>query len=151
MNTGSMKMRSIAGTLACLLLVVTYALAQEPSADDLKGEVTSLKQTVLKHEQRIAALEKAIARLLAPGNSPLSKKTGKPKSITPGGWQVPSNWKLIKNGMSERQVISILGQPTSAENSPGGVHRTLFYRGFVSGNVKLTDDQVYRVSKPVFE
>jgi len=149
MNTGSMKMRSIAGTLACLLLVVTYALAQEPSADDLKGEITSLKQTVLKHEQRIAALEKAIARLLAPGNSPLSKKTGKPKSITPGGWQVPSNWERIKKGMSERQVISILGQPTSVKNLSS--YRTLFYRGFISGKVELDDDQVWMVRKPVFE
>ena len=73
---------------------------------------------------------------------------------TGGNWKNPSSWNGVSNGMSERQVISILGKPTSAENV--GSFRTLFYRGdvagsgFVSGNVKLDEDRVWIVNKPVF-
>jgi hypothetical protein len=56
---------------------------------------------------------------------------------------------------SQTQVVSILGKPTALENSVT-TYFTLFYRGsvpgsgFVSGNVKLVDDRVYEVNKPVF-
>ena len=55
---------------------------------------------------------------------------------------------------SESQVVGILGKSTSVENV--GPFRTLFYRGnvpgsgSVSGNIKLTDDRVWQINKPVF-
>ena len=70
-------------------------------------------------------------------------------------WKIPVNWDKVRDGMSERQVIAILGWPTSTDNL--GPLRTLYYRGevrhsgFVSGNIKLTDDRVYLVNKPVFD
>src|SRR5438034_9453869 len=85
--------------------------------------------------------------------------TQKEATKRPGGflgWKVPLNWDKVRYGMSERQVISILGQPTSVEEPIRGGLRTLFYRGevgssgFVSGNVQLSDDRVYLVNKPVF-
>lgn len=57
--------------------------------------------------------------------------------------------------MSEAQVMSILGRPTSVE-AMGGIFKTLFYRGevagsgSVSGNIKLQDDRVWQVNTPVF-
>lgn len=82
----------------------------------------------------------------------------KPKADTraesPPEWHTPSNWDRIKDGMSEKQVISILGRPTSTKNI---LYRTLFYRGevtgsgFVSGNVELWNDRVRQVNKPVFD
>src|SRR5439155_14334905 len=71
------------------------------------------------------------------------------------GWKVPLNWDKVRYGMSERQVIATLGQPTSAKQE-AGTWRTLYYRGevgssgFVSGNVVLNDDRVFAVYKPVF-
>jgi hypothetical protein len=57
--------------------------------------------------------------------------------------------------MSESQVISILGPPTNVDRTIGSMP-ILFYKGevpgsgFVSGNVKLSEDRVYLVNKPVF-
>ena len=57
--------------------------------------------------------------------------------------------------MSERQVISILGQPTSVENILG-IYRTLFYRGevpgsgFPTGLIELLNDRVWKKDIPVF-
>lgn len=76
------------------------------------------------------------------------------RAESPPEWHTPSNWDRIKNGMSEKQVISILGRPTSTKNI---LYRTLFYRGevtgsgFVSGNVELWNDRVWKVNKPVFD
>jgi hypothetical protein len=68
-------------------------------------------------------------------------------------WMDRSNWSCVQKGMSERQVLSILGKPTSIKP---GVYRKLFYRGevdgsgFVSGNIWLADDRVQIVNIPVF-
>ena len=49
---------------------------------------------------------------------------------------------------------AVLGSPTSVESLAG--LRALYYRGevdgsgVVSGNVKLSEDRVYLVSKPIF-
>jgi hypothetical protein len=57
--------------------------------------------------------------------------------------------------MSEAQVISILGRPTSIDDNGYGTKK-LFYRGevagsgVVSGNIFLADDRVLSVSTPVF-
>lgn len=53
-------------------------------------------------------------------------------SAANGNWENQSSWNGISNGMSERQVVSILGKPTSAKDL--GSMRTLFYRGDVAGS-----------------
>ena len=67
-------------------------------------------------------------------------------------------WDRIKEGMSERQVISILGSPTRREVNIID-HVTLFYQGevagpgYVSGNIGLDgDDRVknYAINRPIF-
>lgn len=75
-------------------------------------------------------------------------------------WKHPSAWTLVRSGMSERQVISLLGRPTRRTVSPGRVFRTLFYQGevegsgYVSGNVQLSRDEdrvTYGlIDRPVF-
>lgn len=80
-------------------------------------------------------------------SSPPSARGGLP-------WHRAEAWRRLKDGMSERQVLSILGNPTSTKD----LHpfRTLFYRGevtgsgFVSGNVQLQEDRVWQVNVPVF-
>ena len=75
-----------------------------------------------------------------------------------GNWKTPAAWNKIKPGMSERQVISILGTPTKSQDSPAGTWKTLFYQGevegsgYVSGNVDVNrrDDRVIAVNRPVF-
>ena len=73
-----------------------------------------------------------------------------------GNWKNPSAWDRVRRGMSERQVISTLGRPTSRDDSPG--YHTLLYQGevegsgYVSGNVvvNVSRDRVVSINRPVF-
>lgn len=150
--------------LALVLLAPSFPSFGQTSDKELEtalAEIALLKQAIAEHDRRIADLEKALRTLQARSDqsSPSSLTTqaqgrqsavGQPSSDP---WKAPSTWERVKDGMSQAQVIAILGQPTSVENT----HlRTLFYRGevpgsgFVSGNVKLVEDRVYLVNKPVF-
>jgi len=155
-----MKISSIIGALACGFLVVTFAIAQTPSKDDLRGEISLLKQIVQNQEKRISALEKTTADLKASQDPPQQKETSNSESLTPGDWKVPSNWDRVVLGMSLEQITEILGRSTSYstsyDSSSVGSGVTLFYQGdvsgsgYVSGNVKFFENRVTQINKPVF-
>jgi hypothetical protein len=150
-----MKISSVIGALACGFFVVTFAVAQTPSKDDLRAEMSILKQIVQNQEKRIAALGRTIAELKASQNPPQQKETSKSESLTPGDWKVPSNWDRVVLGMSLEQVTEILGRSTNQSLSVGSAV-TLFYEGdvsgsgYVSGNVKFFENRVTQINKPVF-
>lgn len=158
-------------TLACLCVLAPQGVAgqQEPSSDSLSMVIASLQRQVDTQSERIAQLEVEVARLgaavysarlVAEGAaSSAPRATGAASGVAPtGAWMTPSSWDRIQAGMSERQVISILGQPTSREVNYID-YVTLYYRGevarsgFVSGNVELNnDDRVLfsGINKPIF-
>ena len=102
-------------------------------------------------DKKVNELDKALYQKARYPNDITSNDEAPPK------WHTPSNWDRIKDGMSETQVISVLGSPTSTESIGAGEYSYLFYRGevpgsgFVSGNVRLTYDRVWEVNKPVFD
>ena len=129
--------------------------AQDTTMEELKKSIILLKQIVEEQDKRIKVLEKEVSELK--GTKPIAssgEERTSESAIKQNEWKVGSNWDKIKNGMSEMQVISILGKPTSVEELIP--FKTIFYRGevsvsgFVSGNVKLMDDRVWQVNKPVF-
>ena len=129
----------------------------EKRLDDAIAEITILKRVIAEQDRRISDLEKAILSLQSsavPGREQtgaLEKSSG-PQSSKPA-WHNNAVWERVEDGMSESQVVALLGKPTSVES---GVIRTLFFRGevpgsgFVSGNVQLFNDRVLLVNKPVF-
>ena len=134
--------------------------AQEPaeSTSSRADELATLRRLIEEQGRRLTALEAEVRRLRRTG--PALSSNGAVSSLARSqafqfgsAWHSPANWDTIRIGMSESQVIAVLGRPTSIE---GVVDRTFFYRGevpgsgFVSGNVKLTDDRVYVINKPVF-
>lgn len=142
--------------IAVLVATTTPVFAQESEQGrQLRKEVDVLKGIVLEQNRRIEALE----RELGGGTSVISPTitnetpTKKISSVRPS-WHDGNSWGGVKKGMSEAQVISILGPPTSVETVGG--FKTLFYRGevsgsgSVSGNTKLQDDRVWQVNTPVF-
>lgn len=140
--------------LAILFSVVLSSLPQvalsQTANASFKAEVAQLRKQLAEQEKRIARLE----ALLAAG-----AKTDTTDTVVSGlasdSWTTPATWRRLRSGMSERQVIAILGPPTSTETI-GGSLRTLFYQGnvgrsgYVSGNVKLGEDRVYLINIPVF-
>ena len=138
--------------LVALCLMSALSLAQEtPKSEDqlqsIVTEVALLKRVVVEQERRILQLEKIVQSITQP--QPI---TSRQALSTP--WHSETYWRRIKDGMSESQVIKILGKPTDVKEL--GSMRRLFYRGevrgsgFVSGNVWLSDDRVWQVNTPVF-
>ena len=141
--------------LVALCLMSALSLAQEtPKSEDqlqsIVTEVALLKRVVVEQERRILQLEKIVQSITQPQPQPI---TSRQALSTP--WHSETYWRRIKDGMSESQVIKILGKPTDVKGHAVSL-RTLFYRGevrgsgFVSGNVWLSDDRVWQVNTPVF-
>lgn len=141
-----------------IILVVTAApvfAQQSERVRQLEQEVNLLKNTVADQGRRIEMLERGLRGKSSAIESSASTAT---QIRTPSSFAYPwhdrNSWGRVKNGMSEAQVVFLLGRPTSVEAL--GSYRTLFYRGevagsgSVSGNIKLNDDRVYQVNTPVF-
>ena len=144
-------------TMICVSIAsIPTAFGQDTILEDIKNEIKLLKKTINEQNKRIERIERELVNLKSLLNLEVDSKKTQRRVVgsTVGGWKKKSNWARIRDGMSGRQVISILGKPTSLKDT--GSFRTLFYQGevsgsgFVSGNVKLTDDRVYSINKPVF-
>lgn len=132
-----------------ILPLTAMAQARDPQIDELKKETTQLKVMIADQERRIAELEKMVKALKAAA-APVP--TAIPAPTPP--WLQASNWILIKKGMSEAQVVEILGPPTRVDSSIDV--RTLLYQpdsrstSSLNGSVTLTDDRVTTAKPPAF-
>jgi hypothetical protein len=118
--------------------------------DKLAAETDGLKHTIADQDKRIMELEKSVKMLQSAAAPPPPEPIPAP---TPP-WKAPSSWKLIQAGMSEAQVVGILGPPTSVQSVEDS--RTLFYQpdasstSTLNGSVTLKDDRVTASSPPAF-
>ena len=146
-----------------LLVPLPTSAQQQPPSDSLSEQI-ALRVEVMGLRRRVERLEEEIARLIAALDAGDVVSQGAQPSQTPpvratgGAWTNPSNWGRVTPGMSERQVISILGPPTKRERIRGSIYLLLFYQGevpgsgFVSGNVRFLADQdrVLLIQIPIF-
>lgn len=127
---------------------------QPPSQTDillkqLVEEMIQLRRTVTDQTRKIADLEKTIKTMQA-------APAAVPRRIPPTTplWQSASNWALIRKGMSEADVVEILGPPARVESvidtrklyyqpEPGS---TFKLRGFIT----LIDDRLTASVPPEF-
>lgn len=138
-----------------VLVTAAAASAQQPDrVRQLEQEVNLLKRIVSEQAKRIERLERDV-RGTSSGIDASGSAASRPQIATSSApWHDRASWGSVKNGMSEAQVVSLLGRPTSVETI--GSFKTLFYRGAVpssgsvSGNIKLQDDRVWKVNIPVF-
>lgn len=125
------------------------AQSRDPRVEKLTMEVEDLKRTLADQEKRIAQLESTVKMLQAAAN-PLPAPIPSP---TPA-WKASSNWVQVKPGMSEAQVESLLGPPTSVSSVEDS--RTLYYQpgasstSTLNGSVTLKDDRVIAMTPPAF-
>lgn len=125
------------------------AQAHDPRVEKLTMEVDDLKRTVADQDKRIAVLEQTVKMLQAAAN-PLPAPIPSP---TPA-WKSPSGWVQVKPGMSEADVISLLGPPTSVSSVEDS--RMPYYQpgssstSTLSGTVTLKDDRVVAMTPPAF-
>jgi hypothetical protein len=142
-------MRSL--ILIALALTSGAALA----ADDPR--VSFLEQEVRNLQRQVRALSRQVDELRTrperpkPGVAP----TRAAPASDPALWADASSWKQVRTGMSELEVINLLGPPTSMREENGS--RVLLYAmeigssGFLGGSVTLRDREVAEVRQPTLQ
>jgi len=150
---------------AALGLAVWFAAVSPAGAQledfrtrQLMQDVAELKRLVRAQEQRIDQLERELSRVTSRspdrgGSRPPDKNAGSPNAA----WLNLKNWDRIAEGMSEKQVLDVLGYPTSSRTGENATVKTLFYTqpagntGFLSGTVVLEKDRVRSIQKPALK
>ncbi len=149
--------------LASCLAAVPFspsALADDAARiSRLETEIQQLRSQIDEQNRRIQRLEAELARgsgaqAAAPRPRPRSPDSKAAAPATgPQPWHTAPAWGRIKPGMTEQEVIAILGPPTAADSI--GALKSLFYRDVpgradLHGHVNLKDGRVVAVNQPVF-
>jgi hypothetical protein len=140
--------------LATILLCAPLATL---AADDVK--INQLEQDVLELKRELRAQAQQLERLRAqigrPGDPPTRPAAAAGASGSTATWLDASRWRQLRTGMTELEVIGVLGTPTSMRDK--GADRVLLYAleigtsGYLAGSVTLRDRIVAEVQSPVLK
>jgi len=143
-------------TLRWTLLTVAL-LAGSSRADDLKiaqmeQDIRELQQQVNRQARRIENLEGELARSRVSITPPADRSAAAEKD-TQQPWLNVANWNRLKPGMTELDVIQLIGPPRSLRKAADGSQTLLYVMeigvgSFLSGSVTLIDQRVTEVTKP---
>lgn len=140
-------MTRLTGLLCTMLLLpLTAGAADDGRVYFLEQEIRRLQQEVLAMSRRLDALERPAHG--TPGLPSHADAAAPPSDA----WLDAAKWKKVRVGMSELDLVSLLGPPTSVREVDGA--RVLFYAreiggsAFLSGSVKLRDRVVSEVQQP---
>jgi len=139
--------------LLCALLILPLAAS---AADDPR--ISFLEQEVRNVQRQLAVLSRQVDGLTTQPNRPASQPAERggavPVAESPQ-WLNAVKWRELRPGMSELEVISTLGAPTSMREESGV--RVLLYAmeigtsGFLGGSVTLRDRTVAEVRQPTLQ
>jgi hypothetical protein len=138
----------------CILLVPLLC-APALAADDLK--VVQLEQEVLELKRQLLQLTRRL-ETVEQRREPVRTVRGPAVTIAPdmkAPWLEIARWNGLKIGMTEPEVIQLLGPPTSVRNN--GTLRTLFFTlelhagSFLSGQVIMNGKQVAEIRRPALQ
>lgn len=137
--------------LLLLALPLAAHAADEGRVSFLEQEIRNLQRQVQSLTRRIDELSTRPTRAIDVTRAP----TAAPVPANPAVWLDAGKWRGVKPGMSELEVVSLLGPPTSMRGEAGA--RVLFYAleigasGFLGGSVKFRDRAVVEVQQPVLQ
>jgi hypothetical protein len=132
--------------LTALLLLAPFAA----TADDLR--IASMEQDIRDLKRQVQTLTRQIEELRRLPASPGVRRSPTSPTAASTSWLDLSKWNQVRPGMSEMEVLSALGPPTTMRDANGD--RVLRYAleissgGFLSGSVTLRDRVVVSVQKP---
>ena len=150
-------MRNLLLALLAVPLLGHSALAQ----DDATYRLMKLEQDVRNLERQVQTLTRQIDELKqqsarAGEHGALSTRSATASAATSStAWLEAARWDRVRTGMSELEVIGILGPPTSLRQE--GDARVLLYAmeigsaNFLGGSVELRDKAVSEVHKPTLK
>ena len=141
--------------MARVVLTVLLALAPfAATADDLR--VAQMEQDIRDLKRQVQTLTRQIEemRRVQP-NQGVSSAPSSPAIASSTAWVDLSKWNRLRTGMSELEVLSNIGPPTTMRDDNGA--KILRYAmeigsgGFLSGSVTLRDRVVVEVQKPALQ
>lgn len=141
------------------LLLVFLILPLTASAAD-EGRLSYLEQEVRNLQRQVQALSRQVdEQRMRPGR--VEPQVSAPSEPAPTEaadlplWLDASRWRRVRPGMSELEVVSALGPPTSVREVSGA--NVLFYAmelgsaRFLGGSVKLRQRAVVEVLAPTLQ
>jgi hypothetical protein len=142
----------VRATFALLLMCLPLAAraADDGRVQYLESEVRELKRQVMALTRRV---DDATTRPDRPGA--LSSRPDANAAGSSTSWVDAAKWRRLAPGMSELEVVSLLGPPTSMREVEGA--RVLFYAmeigasGFLGGSVRFRDRAVSEIQVPVLQ
>lgn len=147
----------MAGAAAILFLVFMLAIPRGQAADvevaQLRNDIRSLEREVRELSRRVDQLQQDRTAPTAASGARLSTA---PDPV-PTAWIAPEKWDRVRTGMTAQDVILVLGTPVSMRSEGNPATQTLFYTlpigdgGFLTGTVRLRNNQVLEVQKPVLK
>lgn len=139
-----------------LLATAPFAVADDFKVIKLEQDVRNLERQVRELSRQVAELQRSPGRSGDPSLSSIDRQAPMMTGTSP--WLDAKNWQRVQIGMSELQVIDILGPPTSLRGDGAGASsQTLFYAleigptSFLGGQVKLEDRRVVHIEKPTLK
>jgi hypothetical protein len=141
---------------ALVLSITMLSSSLTAWGDDYK--VIKLEQDVRNLERQVGELNRQLTALqrrefptstASPSRDDNSADTDK--------WVNAARWDRVRIGMSELEVIELLGKPSSLRAGEGSGQRILLYAmeigsaGFLGGSIELRDRRVTAVNKPVLK
>lgn len=145
-----------------LLIALLLLLGQSaPAADNDTYRLMKVEQDVRNLEGQVQTLTRQIdelkQQLSRAGDRSLSgtRSSSASAASSSTAWLEAARWDRVRTGMSELEVINVLGPPTSMRKE--GDARVLLYAmeigssGFLGGSVEFRDGAVTVVTRPVLK
>lgn len=142
--------------LALLLLLGQSA----PAADDDTYRLMKLEQDVRNLERQVQTLTRQLDEVnqkvsRAGDRSAPARSSSASAATSSTAWLEAARWDRVRTGMSELEVIDVLGPPSSMREENGA--RVLLYAmeigstGFLGGSVEFRDRAVTAINKPMLK
>ena len=139
-----------------LFLMLIFAPYAASAQTDVR--VNFLEQEVRNLQRQVQALSRQVDEIRARPSQPVQKNpatSGVAPAVNSTDWVDAAKWRKLRRGMSELEVISALGAPTSMRQEAGA--RVLLYAmeigdsGFLGGSVTIRDGAVIEVRQPTLQ
>lgn len=140
---------AVLAAMVLLLAPVAAAAADALKISQIEQDIRLLQQQLREQARQIDLLQ---ARLATAAAQPEAASPARPPAAPSQAWLDAAKWARVQAGMSELEVLTLLGPPTSMRADDEG--RVLLYAmeigasGFLAGSVMLRDRSVVQVENP---
>ena len=148
-------MRNVTGLAMRWAFLFLFVPLAASAADE--GRISFLEQEVRNLQRQVQILTRQVDEMRTRPDRPAPAVTVQGESSARSEAELPrwvdaKRWRQIRPGMSELEVIGVLGPPSSMREENGA--RVLLYAmeigssGFLGGSVEFRDRAVTAVNKP---